>query len=156
MVPWRASADGFVTDAVVEWYERFAQGRPGAIVIEATGVRDVPSGPLLRIGDDRFVPGLARIVDAVRRASGGEARLFVQLIDFLSIRRRVARETYLGRFLEIGPRHREALDMADADDAAVRERLLALDEAALAAVLEPRELESLRMGHRERVTDTHL
>ena len=59
MVPWRASEDGFVTDAVVEWYERFAQGRPGAIVIEATGVRDVPSGPLLRIGDDRFTPGLA-------------------------------------------------------------------------------------------------
>src|SRR5690242_4440823 len=54
MVPWRASEDGFVTPEVLAWYERFARGEPGAIVVEATGVRDVPSGPLLRIGDDRF------------------------------------------------------------------------------------------------------
>ena len=33
-------------------------GQPGVIVVEATGVRDIPSGPLLRIGDDRFIPGL--------------------------------------------------------------------------------------------------
>ncbi len=69
MVPWRASEDGFVTDEVVAWYERFARAAPGAIVIEATGVRDVPSGPLLRAGHDRYVPGLARIAEAVRRAS---------------------------------------------------------------------------------------
>lgn len=58
MVPWRASDDGLVTRDVVDWYARFAAGRPGALVVEATGIRDVPSGPLLRIGDDRFVPGL--------------------------------------------------------------------------------------------------
>ena len=50
MVPWRATEEGFVSDAVVAWYERLARGRPGAIVVEATGVRDVPSGPLLRVG----------------------------------------------------------------------------------------------------------
>src|SRR5690606_41198874 len=54
MVPWRATPDGFVTDDNVDWYERFARGRPGVLVVEATGVRDVPSGPLLRIGDDRL------------------------------------------------------------------------------------------------------
>ncbi|MBS1151205.1 MAG: 2,4-dienoyl-CoA reductase, partial [Myxococcaceae bacterium] len=58
MVPWRATADGFVTDAVCDWYARFAAGRPGVLVVEATGIRDVPSGPLLRAGHDRFVPGL--------------------------------------------------------------------------------------------------
>src|SRR5205823_1281698 len=58
MVPWRASETGFVTPEVLEWYECFARGRPGAIVIEATGIRDVPSGPLLRAGHDRFLPGL--------------------------------------------------------------------------------------------------
>ena len=58
MVPWRASEDGFVTEDVLDWYGRFARGRPGAIVVEATGIRDVPSGPLLRIGHDRFLPGL--------------------------------------------------------------------------------------------------
>jgi len=64
MVPWRATDDGLVTCDVLDWYERFARGRPGAIVVEATGIRDVPSGPLLRIGHDRFLPGLRRLVDA--------------------------------------------------------------------------------------------
>ncbi|MBL4892954.1 MAG: hypothetical protein JKX91_14245, partial [Rhizobiaceae bacterium] len=50
MVPWRASNDGEVTPEVLDWYGRFAQGQPAAIVVEATGIRDVPSGPLLRIG----------------------------------------------------------------------------------------------------------
>src|SRR5262245_16167907 len=54
MVPWRATEDGFVTDGVIDWYSRFARGRPGALVVEATGIRDIPSGPLLRIGHDRF------------------------------------------------------------------------------------------------------
>src|SRR4051794_12241837 len=54
MVPWRATEDGFVTEANLDWYRRFAEGQPGAIVVEATGVRDIPSGPLLRIGHDRF------------------------------------------------------------------------------------------------------
>jgi 2,4-dienoyl-CoA reductase-like NADH-dependent reductase (Old Yellow Enzyme family) len=83
MVPWRATDDGFVSDAILAWYDRFAKGRPGAIVVEATGVRDVPSGPLLRISDNRFIPGLTRLADVVKRASGRRTRLFIQLIDFL-------------------------------------------------------------------------
>ena len=47
MVPWRASAAGDVTPSVLAWYERFARGRPAALVVEATGVRDIASGPLL-------------------------------------------------------------------------------------------------------------
>src|SRR5881409_201152 len=69
MVPWRATDDGLVTTEVLAWYERFAAGRPGALVVEATGVRDIPSGPLLRIGHDRFLPGLRDLVAVVRRAS---------------------------------------------------------------------------------------
>ncbi len=83
MVPWRASEEGVVTPELIEWYGRFARGRPGAIVVEATGIRDIPSGPLLRIGHDRFVPGLQEIVSAVRSESGGHTRLFIQVIDFL-------------------------------------------------------------------------
>src|ERR1041384_4188022 len=70
MVPWRATEDGFVTSDNLEWYGRFAAGRPGAIVVEATGIRDVPSAPLLRIGHDRFLPGLKELVETVRRESG--------------------------------------------------------------------------------------
>ena len=76
MVPWRASEAGDVTPAVLAWYERFARGRPAALVVEATGVRDVASGPLLRISDDRFLPGLERLTECVRRASNGETKAF--------------------------------------------------------------------------------
>jgi len=156
MVPWRATDDGFVTDDNVDWYARFAAGRPGAIVLEATGIRDVPSGPLLRIGHDRFVPGLRRVVDAVRRASGGETKLFIQLIDFLAIRRRPEPASYFGRHLRITDRHRAALAMHGASEEAVRQALLGLPQERLADVLDAREYEALRMGARERVTDTHL
>ena len=102
MVPWRATEDGFVTDAnVLEWYERFARGRPAAIVVEATGIRDVPSGPLLRIGHDRFLPGLRELVRLCREASGGETRLLIQIIDFLAIRRRPDPDKFFARFLAV-------------------------------------------------------
>jgi dimethylglycine catabolism A len=154
MVPWRATDDGMVTDDVLEWYERFAIGRPGAIVVEATGVRDIPSGPLLRIGDDRFLPGLRELVRRVRRASSGYTRLYIQLIDFLSVKRRPEREKYLRRFLEITPRHLDVLGVAT--DAAARDALIALTDDELATILAPRELEEMRFGYRERVTDVHL
>ena len=156
MVPWRASEEGLVTPDVLDWYECFARGRPGAIVVEATGIRDVPSGPLLRIGHDRFLPGLRDLVRVVRDASNGETRLFIQLIDFLSIRRRPHPSRFFAQFLAITPRHRAAYGRVDASDAEVRGWLSSLpaDEAAL--VLDARELESLEFGSRERVTDMHL
>jgi 2,4-dienoyl-CoA reductase-like NADH-dependent reductase (Old Yellow Enzyme family) len=156
MVPWRASDDGFVTPNVLAWYERFARGRPGAIVIEATGIRDVPSGPLLRLGDDRFIPGIRELVEVVRRASGGRTRLLIQLIDFLAMRRRPERAKYLERLLRITGEHRERLAMPDASEAAVRARLAQMDDDSLRDVLAPREIESLERGYRERVTDVEL
>jgi 2,4-dienoyl-CoA reductase-like NADH-dependent reductase (Old Yellow Enzyme family) len=99
MVPWRATEEGFVTDDVLEWYGRFADGEPGVIVVEATGIRDVPSGPLLRIGHDRFLPGLEALVHTVRKRSRGRTRLFIQIIDFLRIRKRPEKGRYLGGFL---------------------------------------------------------
>ena len=152
MVPWRATDAGEVTPEVIAWYERFAQGRPGVLVVEATGIRDVPSGPLLRASHDRFVPGLRAIVDAVRRASGGQTRLFIQLIDFLAIKRRPPRDVFLRRFLDLSDVPRAA----GQGDAELRESLVAMDDEALARVLPARELEALRFGLRERVTDTHL
>jgi 2,4-dienoyl-CoA reductase-like NADH-dependent reductase (Old Yellow Enzyme family) len=155
MVPWRATEDGFVTDDVLAWYERFAEGQPGAIVVEATGVRDIPSGPLLRIGDDRFVPGLARLVETVRNASEGRTKLFIQIIDFLTIRRRPVREVFLRRYLTITDAHRAAAGNP-AGDAEVRERLVAMPDEELRSVLTARELEALEFGLRERVSDMHL
>jgi 2,4-dienoyl-CoA reductase-like NADH-dependent reductase (Old Yellow Enzyme family) len=156
MVPWRATEDGLVTDENLAWYERFARGRPGAIVVEATGIRDIPSGPLLRIGHDRFLPGLRDLVQTVRRASDGHTRLLIQIIDFLAVRRRPDPEKFFARFLEIQPWHRERLGAQDWPEVQVRTVLAGLPEDELARVLETRELEALRFGYRERVTDMDL
>ncbi|MCH9651220.1 MAG: NADH:flavin oxidoreductase [Deltaproteobacteria bacterium] len=152
MVPWRATEEGFVTPQVLRWYERFAQGQPGALVVEATGIRDVPSGPLLRIGHDRFLPGLEELVETVHRASGGRTQLLIQLIDFLAVRRRPEPEKYLRRFLEIRQHHREALGESLSEED-LREILVTLPQEKLEDVLSKRELESYRFGFREKVTD---
>ena len=163
MVPWRATEDGFVTPEVLEWYGRFADGEPGVIVVEATGIRDVPSGPLLRIGHDRFLPGLEELVRTVHARSRGRTRVFIQIIDFLRIRKRPQKERYLGGFLEITDAHRDNLaeqlgDPAwrEASEGEVRRQLLALDDEVLDAVLDRRETEALLHGFRERVTDVQL
>ena len=163
MVPWRATVDGVVTPAVLDWYGRFAEGRPGVLVVEATGIRDVPSGPLLRIGDDRFVPGLARLVETVRRRSGGHTRLFIQVIDFVAVRRRPTPEAYFGRHLAVTPALRDRLAHAlgdgswlEAPEPAVRGALLTAPRAVHERVLGPRELDALDRGYRERIWDVHL
>ena len=163
MVPWRATDDGFVTDANLAWYRRFAEGQPGAIVVEATGVRDIPSGPLLRIGDDRFIPGLRKLVETVREASGGHTRLFIQIIDFLAVKKRPDPAKFFERFLKLQPAHRQALAAAtdnqrwlEDEEAAVRAFLKVASNEIIERVLDRSELEALRFGYRERVTDTHL
>lgn len=163
MVPWRASAEGFVTPQVLDWYRRFADGKPGVLVVEATGIRDVPSGPLLRIGDDRFLPGLKELVRVVREHSEGATRLLIQTIDFLSVKRRPEKERFLLRYLALRDAHREGLarlsggafDVA-APEADVRGALLALPHEDLLELLGPRERRDLEYGYRESVNDTHL
>ena len=163
MVPWRATADGFVTPENLAWYRRFAEGRPGVLVVEATGVRDIPSGPLLRIGHDRFLPGLRRLAETVKEASEGQTKLFIQIIDFLSVKRRPEKEKYFERFLQLTDHHREALFEITADrvwltaaESDVRNFLKLAADDVLEKVLDARELESLRFGYREHVTDMQL
>jgi 2,4-dienoyl-CoA reductase-like NADH-dependent reductase (Old Yellow Enzyme family) len=163
MVPWRATEEGFVTQHNLDWYRRFAMGRPAVLVVEATGVRDIPSGPLLRIGHDRFIPGLTKLVETVHEASEGHTRLFIQIIDFLSVKRRPEREKYFQRFLQPNRRHKELLAEITNDtawlyapDSQLRNFLAGASEEIVTRVLDERELESLRFGYRERVTDTEL
>ena len=161
MVPWRATDEGFVTPAVLDWYRRFAEGRPGVLVVEATGIRDVPSGPLLRIGHERFLPGLRELVRVVREASCGETRLLVQLIDFLAIKRRPEKAKFFGRFLRLQGRHRAAMVARDArwreaDEAELRAGLAGLPDAELREVLTGREWRDYSVGYRETVNDLQL
>ena len=163
MVPWRATEDGFVTPEVLDWYARFAEGQPGVLVVEATGIRDIPSGPLLRIGHDRFVPGLRQLVELVRDRSAGHTRLFIQIIDFLTVRRRPEPARYFERYLAITGALRARLAgtlgedrWRDAPEADVRARLVAAERPLVEAALDARELEALDYGYRERVWDLHL
>lgn len=163
MVPWRATEDGFVTQNVLDWYGRFADGEPGAIVVEATGIRDVPSGPLLRVGSDKNIAGLSELVSVVRKRSGDKTRLFLQIIDFLRIRRRPTKERYVAEYLPITNALRERAvealgrpELAHLTDIQLRAELSTLAESTLLSILSKREAEDLLWGARERVTDTHL
>lgn len=156
MVPWRSNEEGEVTQDVLDWYTRFAAGQPGVIVVEATGIRDVPSGPLLRIGDDRYIEGLRRLTEGVKAASGGKTKIFIQLIDFLRIRRRPLPRDYFMRHLKV------TRDLAgrcglpdDSDENTVREHLLSQPQL-WSSVLDKRQLNDLEFGARESVNDTHL
>jgi 2,4-dienoyl-CoA reductase-like NADH-dependent reductase (Old Yellow Enzyme family) len=163
MVPWRATEQGFVTQNILDWYARFALGQPGAIVVEATGIRDIPSGPLLRIGHDRFIPGLQELARTVKRESDGHTKIFIQIIDFLTVRRRPTKEVYFERFFTVVPDHRKRLTAVtgeshwnEASDNEIRKFLTFAPDEILDHVLDEREQEALRFGYRERVTDTHL
>src|SRR5262249_23323734 len=163
MVPWRATEDGFVTPEVLEWYARFAEGTPGVLVVEATGIGEIRSGPLLRIGGDRVMPGLRRLVETVLERSHGRTRLFIQILDFPTVRRRPEPATFFGRYLDVGDALRERLARALGDgrwlsvaDGEVRARLGGADRALVEAVLDARELEALDYGYRERVWDIHV
>lgn len=161
MVPWRATEDGEVTQDVLDWYGRFADGRPGVLVVEATGIRDVPSGPLLRIGHDRFLAGLRELVRVVRDRSHGETRVLLQILDFLTIRRRPEKAKFFARFLQIHERHRAAVrdrfgSAAAADEQSVRAQLASCDDDTLRELLTPREFRDYAFGYREEVNDLHL
>ncbi|HEX3085414.1 MAG TPA: hypothetical protein VHP99_12860, partial [Pyrinomonadaceae bacterium] len=95
--------------------------------------------------------------------SHGQTKLFIQIIDFLAVKRRPDPNKYFQRFLEIDDRHRHHLaevtsysNWINADEANVREFLRTAEDGVLEHVLNQRELEALRFGYRERVTDTHL
>jgi dimethylglycine catabolism A len=83
MVTWRSTEQGDVTEDVRNIYLRYARGGAGVIVLEAIGIRDVASGPLMRLSHDRFVPDLQRLVCDMHAA--GDSLVVPQLIDFLKI-----------------------------------------------------------------------
>lgn len=73
-----ADEDGFVTDATIAYYETRARGGVGLITVEMASPE--PAGRHRRrelgIYDDRFLPGLTRLVDAIHR---GGAKASIQL-----------------------------------------------------------------------------
>jgi 2,4-dienoyl-CoA reductase-like NADH-dependent reductase (Old Yellow Enzyme family) len=141
MLSWRGTEDGFVTDALREIYLRYAEGGAGMIVLEATGVRDVRSGPLLRLSHDRFIPGLQALRDEMRRRS--DAPVIPQLIDFLKIARRRPTREYIQAMVARGALPPETLLASDAEF-----------EAELPHHLpDPRTRRDFRFGYRQTIED---
>lgn len=91
MVTRLSGEDGEVNQAIIDRYRRYAQGGAGLIVVEATAVHTARSGPLLRLGEDRFIAGHRRLVEAMHEAGPGKAAL--QIIHFLKIARSGWRQT---------------------------------------------------------------
>jgi 2,4-dienoyl-CoA reductase-like NADH-dependent reductase (Old Yellow Enzyme family) len=140
MVTWRGTEDGFVTPAVREIYLRYARGGAGMIVLEATGVRDVASGPLLRLSHDRFVPALRALRDDMRALS--DALVVPQIIDFLKIARRQPTRSFMEQAVGRSRLPASVLALTDAEF-----------EHAAASLLGPRELRDFRFGYRQTIED---
>jgi dimethylglycine catabolism A len=91
MVTRLSGEDGVVNDDILARYVRFARGGVGLIVVEAMAVHGAKSGPLLRISDDAFIPGLTEL--AARCHAAGPAKVMPQIIHFLKVSRSGWRQT---------------------------------------------------------------
>ena len=80
-----ATADGQVTEALLDRYLLYAQGGVGIIVTEAISVKKQKSGPLLRLSDDGFIAGLKNLTDRIHAET--DAKIAPQLIHFLKLSR---------------------------------------------------------------------
>ena len=75
----------------------------------------------------------------MRRASGGQTRLIIQIIDFLAIRRRPEPLKFFERFLQVMDAHQRVVGAVGASEAEVRARLFELGEASWKEALTARE-----------------
>jgi 2,4-dienoyl-CoA reductase-like NADH-dependent reductase (Old Yellow Enzyme family) len=135
MVTWLSNDAGEVTPDVERRYVRYARGEPGMIVLEAMGIRDVASGPLLRIGHDRYVPALRDLAAKIHATA--DVRVVPQIIDFLKIARRDPARS-LARLEARYP------------------GCSSWTEAELAERLTPREYADYANGYRQRIEDLSL
>ena len=124
MVTRLSGEDGLVNRDIVDRYVRYAQGGPGLIVIEAMAVHHAKSGPLLRISDNQFVPGLADLARRIHDTS--DSKVVPQIIHFMKVAKSGWRQTV------------DTLSLADIDqiveefgDAVARAREARFDGAEL-------------------------
>lgn len=91
MVTRLSGEDGFVNDGIIDRYVSYARGHVGLIVVEAMAIHDSKSGPLLRISDDKFLPGHRELVNRVHDA--GPSKIVPQIIHFMKVARSGWRQT---------------------------------------------------------------
>jgi 2,4-dienoyl-CoA reductase-like NADH-dependent reductase (Old Yellow Enzyme family) len=91
MVTHLCKEDGVVTQDTIDRYVRYAAGGAGLIVVEAMAIHQVKSGPLLRISDDKYIPGLRELTQRVHATS--DSKIVPQIIHFLKVARSGWRQT---------------------------------------------------------------
>lgn len=124
MVTRLSGEDGFVNEPITDRYVRYAKGGVGLIVVEAMAVHHAKSGPLLRIGENAYVPGLTDLVRRIHDTS--DSKVVPQIIHFLKVAKSGWRQTV------------DMLSLADIDqiveefgDAVARAREAGFDGAEL-------------------------
>jgi 2,4-dienoyl-CoA reductase-like NADH-dependent reductase (Old Yellow Enzyme family) len=125
-------------------YMRNARGGPGMIVLVATGIRDVASGPLLRLSHDRYVPGLRALVAEMRTVT--DSLIVPQIIDFLKIATRKPTRAYLEGMVARRALPESVLALTDAEFEASLDRWLP----------DPRQRRDFLYGYRQTIEDLGL
>lgn len=91
MVTHLCHEDGVVTQDSIDRYTRYAIGGTGLIVAEAMAIHGAKSGPLLRISDDKFIPGLRELTKNVHGCS--DSKIVPQIIHFMKVAKSGWRQT---------------------------------------------------------------
>ncbi|MCC7101307.1 MAG: NADH:flavin oxidoreductase [Rubrivivax sp.] len=91
MVTHLCREDGMVNDDIMARYVGYAEGGVGLIVVEAMAIHQNKSGSLLRISDDRFIPGLRELTGRIHAVS--DSKVVPQIIHFLKVARSGWRQT---------------------------------------------------------------
>ena len=91
MVTRLSGEDGLVNQSIIDRYARYAQGNVGLIVVEAMAIHEAKSGPLLRIGHDRFIEGHAALTRQIHDTS--DSKVVPQIIHFMKVARSGWRQT---------------------------------------------------------------
>ena len=139
MVTWLSNEEGVVTKDVEQRYLRYAIGEVGMIVLEAMGIRDVASGPLMRIGHDRHIPGLRDLARKIHDTS--PSKVIPQVIDFLKISTRNPTR-YLANLVRQDPKKYAGIDNKR--------------EEELEKTLSPRQWREYNYGYRQLVEDLDI
>lgn len=91
MVTHLCAEDGMVNDAIIDRYTAYAAGGTGLIVVEAMAIHQNKSGSLLRISDDKFIPGMRELTQRVHQVSN--SKIVPQIIHFMKVARSGWRQT---------------------------------------------------------------
>jgi dimethylglycine catabolism A len=91
MVTHLCREDGEVNQDIIERYTAYAEGGTGLIVVEAMAIHQNKSGSLLRVSDDRFIPGLSQLTKRIHDCS--DSKVVPQIIHFMKVARTGWRQT---------------------------------------------------------------